>query len=263
MRTAVVPVEEIFALRWAVLRTGLPREAAVYPEDARDDIFHIAAYDDAGAVRGCVTFFPDPMPGEAAPAYRFRGMGSAPEVRGQGYGVACLFAGLRESAERGASSCGATGGRPRPVSTSGSASPSSARSSNWRRAGPTSSLSQSPWIAEGAPPCGSPGLSVRWVGRSPGPLRPYPDEGAVSGARATGHRPVVRILAVRGWACGPRAPPSWLVAQFPAPLKNRAPPRARAPHTRKNRGAALREGTRLPGEGGAVLRKGTPLPGDA
>ena len=102
MRTAVVPVEEIFALRWAVLRTGLPREAAVYPEDARDDTFHIAAYDDAGAVRGCVTFFPDPMPGEAAPAYRFRGMGSAPEVRGQGYGVACLFAGLRESAERGA-----------------------------------------------------------------------------------------------------------------------------------------------------------------
>ena len=53
-------------------------------------------------MRGCVTFFPDRLPGEAALAYRFRGMGSAPEVRGRGYGVGCLFAGLRESAARGA-----------------------------------------------------------------------------------------------------------------------------------------------------------------
>jgi GNAT superfamily N-acetyltransferase len=102
MRTAVVPVEEIFALRWAVLRTGMPRETAVYPEDARGDSFHIAVYDDADAVQGCVTFFPDPMPGETAPAYRFRGMGSAPEVRGQGFGAAALTAGLRECAARGA-----------------------------------------------------------------------------------------------------------------------------------------------------------------
>jgi GNAT superfamily N-acetyltransferase len=117
-RTAVVPVEEIFALRWAVLRTGLPRETAVYPEDARDDTFHIAAYDEQGAVRGCVTFLPealpgdalsgDALPGETAPggdaarAYRFRGMGSAPEVRGQGFGAAALTAGLREAAARGA-----------------------------------------------------------------------------------------------------------------------------------------------------------------
>jgi GNAT superfamily N-acetyltransferase len=102
IRTAAVPVEEIFALRWAVLRTGMPREAAVYPEDARPDTFHIAAYDEHGQVRGCVTFFPDDLPGEAAPAYRFRGMGSAPEVRGQGFGAAALKAGLRECAARGA-----------------------------------------------------------------------------------------------------------------------------------------------------------------
>ncbi|MEE4544416.1 GNAT family N-acetyltransferase [Streptomyces sp. V4-01] len=109
-RSAVVPVEEIFALRWAVLRTGMPRRTAVYPEDARPDVFHIAAYDEHGAVRGCVTFFPDPAPalgrgysqGEAAAAYRFRGMGSAPEVRGQGFGAAALKAGLAECARRGA-----------------------------------------------------------------------------------------------------------------------------------------------------------------
>ncbi|UWE08558.1 GNAT family N-acetyltransferase [Actinacidiphila bryophytorum] len=102
-RTAVVAVEEIFALRWAVLRTGLPRETAVYPEDARPDTFHIAAYDEAGAVQGCATFFPDALAGEAATAYRFRGMGSAPEVRGTGFGAAALTAGLRECAARGAS----------------------------------------------------------------------------------------------------------------------------------------------------------------
>ncbi|CAG6393021.1 GNAT family N-acetyltransferase [Streptomyces cocklensis] len=101
-RTAVVPVEEIFALRWAVLRTGLPRETAIYPEDALPGTFHVAAYDEAGAVQGCATFFPDALPGEAATAYRFRGMGSAPEVRGQGFGGAALTAGLRESAARGA-----------------------------------------------------------------------------------------------------------------------------------------------------------------
>jgi GNAT superfamily N-acetyltransferase len=110
-RTAVVPVEEIFALRWAVLRTGMPREAAVYPEDARDDTFHIAAYDEQGAVRGCATFFPDPspafgpgfpQPGADLLAYRFRGMASAPEVRGQGFGAGALKAGLAECAARGA-----------------------------------------------------------------------------------------------------------------------------------------------------------------
>jgi GNAT superfamily N-acetyltransferase len=104
MRTAVVPVEEIFALRWAVLRTGRPREAAVYPEDAWGETFHIAAYDDAGAVQGCVTFFPDPLPDGAGTgaAYRFRGMGSAPEVRGRGFGAAAMNAGLRAAAARGA-----------------------------------------------------------------------------------------------------------------------------------------------------------------
>jgi GNAT superfamily N-acetyltransferase len=102
VRTAVVPVAEIFALRWAVLRTGMPREAAVYPQDALETAFHIAAYDDQGAVRGCVTFFPDPLPGDPAPAHRFRGMGTAPEVRGAGFGMAALRAGLRECAARGA-----------------------------------------------------------------------------------------------------------------------------------------------------------------
>ncbi|MGW0660426.1 GNAT family N-acetyltransferase [Streptodolium elevatio] len=100
MRIERVPVEEIFDLRWSVLREGLPRETAVYPEDALPGTFHLAAYDPDGRVAGCVTFFPDPLDG--APAYRFRGMASAPDVRGKGYGAAVLRAGIAEAAAQGA-----------------------------------------------------------------------------------------------------------------------------------------------------------------
>lgn len=100
MRIARVPVDDIFELRWSVLRTGLPKETAHYPEDDRPDTFHLAAYDTDDRVMGCVTFFPDEF--EGAPAHRFRGMASDPGVRGQGYGAAVLRAGLAECAARGA-----------------------------------------------------------------------------------------------------------------------------------------------------------------
>ncbi|GAA3065220.1 GNAT superfamily N-acetyltransferase [Streptomyces olivoverticillatus] len=107
--TALVPVSEIFALRHAVLRPGLPAEAAAFPEDAGAKTFHIAAYDAAGAVRACVTFLPEPLPGTGEEAYRFRGMASDPAVRGRGYGVAVLRAGLAEAAARGAGLVWCTG----------------------------------------------------------------------------------------------------------------------------------------------------------
>ncbi|GAA0458198.1 GNAT family N-acetyltransferase [Streptomyces olivaceiscleroticus] len=102
IRTAPAPVAEIFDLRWSVLRPGLPADAAVYPEDADPGVFHMAAYD-GDAVAACATFFPDPVPGEEdVSAYRFRGMASAPEVRGRGFGAAVLRAGIEEAARRGA-----------------------------------------------------------------------------------------------------------------------------------------------------------------
>ncbi|MFE6778308.1 GNAT family N-acetyltransferase [Streptomyces sp. NPDC057702] len=129
--TFVVPVAEIFDLRWSVLRPGLPRATAAFPEDAAPGVFHLAAYPAAapatatpapavaaatpaagGPPLACVTLFPDPMPpaaaelagppDEAGPAYRFRGLASAPAVRGRGYGAAVLRAGLAEAASRGA-----------------------------------------------------------------------------------------------------------------------------------------------------------------
>lgn len=103
MRTALATVEEIFQLRWSVLRPGLPRATAIYPMDALGDTFHIAGYDSDDRVVGCVTFFPDPW--EAAPdatAYRFSGMATAADVRGRGYGAAVLAAGIAEATRRGA-----------------------------------------------------------------------------------------------------------------------------------------------------------------
>lgn len=114
MRTAVVPLDVIFDLRHAVLRTGLPADAARYPEDDLPGTFHLAVYDDEGdgdeggdgapgAVVGCITFFPEPWPGApGVPAHRFRGMGTAPGVRGRGYGAALLKAGVAEAAAAGA-----------------------------------------------------------------------------------------------------------------------------------------------------------------
>ncbi|MCF6521787.1 GNAT family N-acetyltransferase [Streptomyces sp. JJ36] len=112
IRTAVVPLPEVFPLRWEVLRPGLPRESAEFPGDAQPGVFHVAAYDGdaepgegAGAgvgVLGCGSFYPEPAPDGAGPAYRIRGMASAARARGRGYGAAVLRAGEEEAAARGA-----------------------------------------------------------------------------------------------------------------------------------------------------------------
>lgn len=121
IETSVVGVAEILPLRWSVLRPGLPPDSAEFAEDARPDTLHLAAYDaDAAGERvlACVTLFPDPFPrplperlrepfpdgppGEPGSAWRFRGMASAPEVRGLGYGAAVLDAASEAAGERGA-----------------------------------------------------------------------------------------------------------------------------------------------------------------
>lgn len=108
IRTAVVPAAEILGLRHAVLRPGLPRESAVFPQDAGPEAIHVAAYDgDGTAVLGCASFFPEPFPHDGredrhGTAYRIRGMASDPDERGRGYGAAVLAAGEAEARRRGA-----------------------------------------------------------------------------------------------------------------------------------------------------------------
>jgi len=91
---------EIFDLRRAVLRPGLPPAASVYPEEGHPETFHLAARDPhTGAVIGCATFFPQELDG--GPAWRFRGMATTAERRGQGIGAAILRHGVAEVARRG------------------------------------------------------------------------------------------------------------------------------------------------------------------
>ncbi|EST36315.1 hypothetical protein N566_16470, partial [Streptomycetaceae bacterium MP113-05] len=64
IRTAVVSLQEIFELRWEVLRPGMPRESAVFAEDELGGAFHVAAYDgDCADVLGCGSFYSEPFPG--------------------------------------------------------------------------------------------------------------------------------------------------------------------------------------------------------
>ncbi|MEO3765907.1 GNAT family N-acetyltransferase [Streptomyces sp. B5E4] len=102
IRTARVDVAEIPALRHSVLLPQRPPAEAEFAEDTAPGAFHLAAYDAQGALAACVSFCPALLPGDDTPAYRFRGMASAPAARGQGYGVAVLAAGLTESAARDA-----------------------------------------------------------------------------------------------------------------------------------------------------------------
>lgn len=75
--------EEIFDLRHAVLRQGLPREEAIFPGDDEPTARHYAALAGA-AVVGCVTLHAAPWEGE--PAWQLRGMATAPEYRRRGVG---------------------------------------------------------------------------------------------------------------------------------------------------------------------------------
>ena len=87
--------EEVIDLRHAVLRTGFPREAAIYDVDALPTTRHLVAVagDAAGGARivGCATIFPEPF--EHRPdAWRLRGMAIAPDLQGAGVGRKLLAA---------------------------------------------------------------------------------------------------------------------------------------------------------------------------
>ena len=75
--------EEVIDLRHAVLRQGLPREAAVFEGDESPASRHYAAFA-GGAVICCATLHA--VPWEGTPAWQLRGMATTPEFRGKGVG---------------------------------------------------------------------------------------------------------------------------------------------------------------------------------
>jgi GNAT superfamily N-acetyltransferase len=81
LRPAALP--EIIALRHAVLRAGLPREAADFEGDGAPATRHFGAFDGVEAV-GCVSLMRVDRDGHAA--YQLRGMATRADVRSRGLG---------------------------------------------------------------------------------------------------------------------------------------------------------------------------------
>lgn len=82
-----VKLETIVDLRHAVLREGLPREAAIFDGDDDPTSRHYGAFDGDRLV-GCATLHLNSY--EGVPAWQLRGMAVAPEFRRQNIGRAML-----------------------------------------------------------------------------------------------------------------------------------------------------------------------------
>jgi GNAT superfamily N-acetyltransferase len=88
-----VPAEQTRPLRQVVLRPGQPPESTVYPGDDDSGTVHLAALED-GELLGVASLYREPRPGAdaRAPAWRLRGMATAPHARGRRVGRALLAA---------------------------------------------------------------------------------------------------------------------------------------------------------------------------
>ena len=92
-------LDEILALRHAVLRPGRPLDTARFAGDDELTTVHVGVFDRASAV-GCATVMYRPLD-DGEPALQLRGMATAPERAGQGIGRAVLRY-LEEDVARGA-----------------------------------------------------------------------------------------------------------------------------------------------------------------
>ena len=80
-------VEEIVDLRHAVLRQGLPRDAAIFDGDHAESALHFAAVAGGRAIC-CATFHLNAWEGK--PAWQLRGMATDPAFRSKGIGKQIL-----------------------------------------------------------------------------------------------------------------------------------------------------------------------------
>ena len=89
-----ITAEQTLPIRLAILRAGMPVEAARFPGDELETTHHFGAFLSDGTHVGVATVYPAPMPEkpEIPNAWQLRGMATMPEVRGQGAGRALLLA---------------------------------------------------------------------------------------------------------------------------------------------------------------------------
>jgi predicted GNAT family N-acyltransferase len=102
VRIALCAPVVLHDLRLRVLRPGQPRSSVDHEHDYWPDTFHVGAFDPDGVVVACATLYPEPNP-QGRPGWRLRGMATAPEVRGKGYGAGVLRFGIDEVRNRGGS----------------------------------------------------------------------------------------------------------------------------------------------------------------
>ena len=88
VRIAPATLGDIVDLRHAVLRQGLPREAAIFEADDAPTTHHFAAMANGTCV-GCATFHLNEYNGDVA--WQLRGMATDPKFRGQGIGRQLLL----------------------------------------------------------------------------------------------------------------------------------------------------------------------------
>lgn len=88
----VITAAETLPLRMSVLRPNRPREVAQFPDDDLPTSRHFGAFQN-GAIVGIASLFHAPFPHDSAvQAIQLRGMATAPEVRGAGFGQAIVAA---------------------------------------------------------------------------------------------------------------------------------------------------------------------------
>src|SRR5204862_2072933 len=80
-------LSDIVDLRHAVLREGLPKDAAIFEGDEAATTLHFAAFADGKCV-GCATFHFNSWEGK--PAWQLRGMATDPAFRSCGIGTELL-----------------------------------------------------------------------------------------------------------------------------------------------------------------------------
>lgn len=97
----LITAAETLPLRMSVLRPNRPVEVAKFPEDDFATTRHFGAFRD-GKLLGIATLLRAELPAQPGElALQLRGMATAPEVRGEGFGRALILACLAFTRESG------------------------------------------------------------------------------------------------------------------------------------------------------------------
>jgi len=96
----ILSAEEVRPLRHRELRPNQAFEETVYPGDDLTETVHLGAFDGERLV-GIASLYCEDRPDAANPGWRLRGMATASDVRGAGFGAALLTASVAHVAVSG------------------------------------------------------------------------------------------------------------------------------------------------------------------